>query len=499
MADIKKYFKEKDKFEHLDGSQSYIDWPKPINKYILTYEAYNQSLEEVYFWVLHHLRYGLQISEFDKITDAFAAGLNSAFGGGSQQRLGINQDRISNYLGTIGKLTKELFQIVREIRIIDERLDLYNASMKKKSHAAEITLKGYWVDMVEGGGKNPASVYGMASQIGFVTLPDVFFGAPANLDPDKVDDYVNKLEYNRKLREVLARKLKAYHTWKKHTFKELSSRRRFTIKYLRQHYNAIKLYMDWVKPYLRNVKRLTMDQTKFEKQPELTATFDSALTELEVLAKAKAGNYYSVILVNFFFKTKPEMSYVNEGYNRGPHHNGSLQITFRSYAWTQEDIDNYKKFRREEEFELIGEVDESLKEAIAHLGDEFINYLEEAGEKDIMGTKREEKKEGKKPKRESILDPFVSLFKGVGELGGAFVGHTPGEKEKPTGTCGFCGAQNPIKSFLCKSCEHPLRSPTKQEAFDLENSKKKAIKTVNKKMWTVYKNTKKMKRMLAWS
>jgi len=58
---------------------------------------------------------------------------------------------------------------------------------------------------------------------------------------------------------------------------------------------------------------------------------------------------------------------------------------------------------------------------------------------------------------------------------------------------------NPLKTFTCKNCGHALRSPTKQEAFDMENSKKKATKSANKSMWTIYKNLKKMKRMLAWS
>ena len=52
--------------------------------------------------------------------------------------------------------------------------DSYDADSKSRE-SAEITLKGIWVDMVEQGAKNPASVYGMAREVQFTTLPDLFF------------------------------------------------------------------------------------------------------------------------------------------------------------------------------------------------------------------------------------------------------------------------------------------------------------------------------------
>ena len=84
------------------------------------------------------------------------------------------------------KLTKELFQIVREVRILDERLDLYNSSSKaiknkgnvfdrRMSQSAEIVLRGYWVDLKDGGVKSPGSVYGLATTLGYASLPDLFF------------------------------------------------------------------------------------------------------------------------------------------------------------------------------------------------------------------------------------------------------------------------------------------------------------------------------------
>ena len=47
--------------------------------------------------------------------------------------------------------------------------------------------------------------------------------------------------------------------WKEKTYQELTTREKFVLKYLRQHYNTIKLYMNWIRPYLRNVKDLQME------------------------------------------------------------------------------------------------------------------------------------------------------------------------------------------------------------------------------------------------
>ncbi len=52
--------------------------------------------------------------------------------GSNAQRLSIQQDRASQYLVQIGQLVKQLFPLVRELRIIDERLEMYNSWKKIK-------------------------------------------------------------------------------------------------------------------------------------------------------------------------------------------------------------------------------------------------------------------------------------------------------------------------------------------------------------------------------
>jgi hypothetical protein len=404
-----------------------------------------------------------------KITDIFTSAEHSAFFGVAQQRVGLQQDKVSQFLQTIGKMVRELFQIVREIRILKERLSYYKDSYDTESKSrpsAEITLKGTFIDMVEGGGKNPGSVYGMARELQFTTLPDLFFSVhPAS--SKEVDEVVDKLDFNRKVKEVLKRKLRQFLEWKEHTYKELQTREVFTLKYLRQHFDVIKLYMTWVRPYLRNIKRLQseyMDRYK-ERSVDIVSAFEGSLIEIEFLARYKPkGNkdYYSVALGNFLYRTRPSMNYQQEGYQRGPIHVGTTTITLRAYAWTEEQIQNYIQMRSDEDFELLGVIDGSVKAAMEALGDELEKYLQEAGEKIYQQPAKQEKPQL------NIGGPFISVFKGFGEIASAFI-----PKKGPS-------------------------KPKKKDEYALSQEKKKAIKQAQGNIWTIYKNFKKSHNMIAW-
>ena len=66
------------------------------------------------------------------------------------------------------------------------------------------------------------------------------------------------------VKTVLKRKLFQYINWKEKSEKELHSRRAFQLKYLRQHWSVIRLYMSWIKPYLKSASRLTPNQTQLD-------------------------------------------------------------------------------------------------------------------------------------------------------------------------------------------------------------------------------------------
>ncbi|MEM4260767.1 MAG: hypothetical protein QXG00_06015 [Candidatus Woesearchaeota archaeon] len=437
-------------------------YPKPEKKYRLIFESFGMSIEESYFWVLEHLRQDQAFPKIIKIKDIFSASENSAFWGQSSQRLGIQQDKVQTLFATIGKMIKDLFQLVREIRIIEERLEIYKQAPKTKS--ADVTLKGIYIDLVEGGTEKPTSVYGMAKQVGFTILPDLFFNFQC-YDLSKLDQKIEELPYNPSVKNVLKRKMFSYINWKEKTEIELNNRFIFNLKYLRQHWGIIKMYAGWVKPYIRNIKRLSMSEDHFN-DPELISAFETSIIELEFLAKRDdpKGDYHPVIISSFKLTTKPIMSYQQE-YQRGPVHVGRMEMNLRAYAWNDKQIENYKKMRDEEDMELLGIIDQSIQAAMDALKDDLNRYLEKAGELIPKEKKTEEKKEsffqGSLEPIGGLIDGFKILFGSLvpKELGNVFTNNKGKEKK---------------------------------------DNKKSASSDAKTALWLVYKNYKKSHKLLAW-
>lgn len=407
----------------IENDPTYTGYPAPLRHAEIVLEKPNQNVEEPYYYFYHQLTADWS-HQIEKIVDTYAASQASSHFGHMQSRISAQQGQISQYLKGISDMIKGLFQMVRELRILDDRLSYYedtNNPESKKKDSSEIVLKGLWVDQVEGGAKNPSSVYGLATNVGFTILPDMFFRIHLE-KPDEIDDEIRRKfggMFNEKVVELLKRKLRQYYEWKKRTHLELATRKKFMVKYVKQHYETIKLYIAWIKPYLRYVQQ--MQQTKkLEQSNELISSFESTIVEIEFLAKRKlegSGDFYSVAVINLFHRTRPELNYHAQEYqHKGPTHTGKITINVRTYVWTQDQIDAYKKSKEDQDFQLLGTIDESIKEAIDALGDELKEYLFGYGE-----YKEPEKKAKKKPAQLGILDPFISIVKAFGEIGTMFI------------------------------------------------------------------------------
>ncbi len=441
---------KEEEFEDQRDVYTKTDYPEPHRKFRVIYESFSLSMEETYFWILAALQYDFAFPKVEKITDIFSSAENSSIFGQASQRLGIQQDRITGTLATVGKMVKDLFALVRELRIIDERIAAYDAWTKNKSKSADSTLKQLYIDFAEsqGGQTKPSSVYGLAQNLGYTSLPDYFFNTRI-FKKDEIDATVDAIPTNNNLKNVLRRKLLEFMIWKEETEKEIRHRRKFSLHYLRQHWAVIKMYMGWLKPYLRNVKRLSMNENQIL-GPEIISAFETAALEIEILAydpaRAVKGDS-PCILVNFKYFVKPSLSYQQpESYQRGPVHVGKVDITMRSYGWSKSEIDMYKKYREKQEMELLSVIDASLKAALDALSEDLEKYLAEAGEEEFK-KKQAEKKEikdtrtglqkflnqrvvDKKEAGGGFLEPFVAIFMGVGEIAGAFL---PSVAEKKSG------------------------------------------------------------------
>ncbi|MBW2972867.1 hypothetical protein KY346_00565 [Candidatus Woesearchaeota archaeon] len=397
------------------------DYPKPVNRYYMIYESPNESIEPIYFFCLNQLESSWGYPRIYKISDIFTAAEHSSFWGAATARLGLAADKVSQYLATIGQfIRKDLFQLVRDIRWIDERLK-FHEDARKNIESAEVTLKGIWCDVVDGvvqGQRVGANIFQLATQLQFTTLPDWFFTVHPK-DVEDIDKKVDALPTTKVVKNLLKRKLNQYMVWRDENYKELKQRRLFELKYLRQNYNVIRMYLMWLKPYLKHIERLSVDVKKLS-SAELISAFEGSLIEIEILAaKIPEGNskYFDCILETFNYRTRPSMSFTQEtpGYHRGPVHVGQTRINYRAYAWTQEQIDNFIRMKEKEDFELLKNIDASIKQTLDAIGDDMEEYLTQAGE----AMEPEEKK--KEPEAPSVFEPFAAIGKGFKEMFGSFV------------------------------------------------------------------------------
>jgi hypothetical protein len=453
-----------------------LGYPTSLKTYHLMWELHDLSLEEPYFWVLDVLKESFP--DIIKLEDAFAASENSAFFGITQQRLGGQQDKVSQYLATAGKMVKELFQMVRELRILDERLNYYNKvadqlgkPMSQRDKGSDITLKGIFVDLVQGGGKSASSIFGMSRELEFITLPDLFFDAPPFKDETEITNHIEVLrkDFNQSVLRVLHRHLVQYISWRSSTHKEHTNRRGFMLKYLLQHFEIIKMYLAWTKPYLKHVARLHL-KDKGVDSAELVSAFEGSLLDIEFLARKKHTKdefkgANSCILATFNYRTRAELKVVQEGYQRGPVHIGKMEMFLRAYAWSDKQVEMYQKLKEKETMLLMAEVSGSVYSAMEALGEELDKYIAEAQGKK---SEEEEKKSTKSDEDKSIWEKLFGDF------------YTP-------------------KKVKDKANKKPKKSAQEEEER-IKNALKNnvVIKPATVPCWGVYNNFKKSRGMIAW-
>ena len=393
---------------------------KPHKEFLLINEKYNENVEPTYFWVLGYLRDDLRIERVDKVLDTYSASEGSAFGKGMGQSLGALQDRVVATMKGIAQLVKELFQLVREMRVLEEKLDLYHSG-EKGDDAAEISLKGQYIDLVEGGATSPSSVYSLATKVGFALLPDLFFRTHI-FDKSKVDEVVGKMKFNEKVKEVLKRKLRAYAGWRETTKNTLEHRERFTRKYLKSHYNAIQMNVQWLKPYLKQVSRLSR-MPGAEEKPDILAAIEQAYMEIEIMGIGKAAKPSGVMPIvdcYFVYRTNPEMMYDQQMQYRKPTHTGRIDMTIRARVMTEEQIMAYRIMKEEEDFELLGSINKDIADSLDALGSDLKKYLKEKGEKFEEEKLIEKAKTAEKIA--PIFEPFTNIFRGFKEIGEGMFG-----------------------------------------------------------------------------
>ncbi|MCK4669792.1 MAG: hypothetical protein KAT43_01220 [Nanoarchaeota archaeon] len=465
----------------------------PLIKFNLIHEKYQQQIEPLYFWFLGFLRDSMKIKTGDikKLIDTYSASEAAAFHKHMGQNIGAIQDRISNSLITINRLVKQdLFKMIREIGIITDRLEMIYSGDKFGSerpggphNAAEIAVKDMYINLVEGGSKAPGSVYGLGSQVGFITLPDLFLHTHI-FDKDKVEKIVGGLGgVSTKVKEVLGRKLKAYAIWRFSYKKNLERRRKFMLTYLKQYYNTIQLNIQWMKPYLQQMRRMQM-RMDIKETPDILAAIEQTAMEIELLVKlGKEESYNKVVVLNFYFRTSPETEFSQKYQAPTTKFMGRMEITLKSYAFTDAQIKAYELNAQIDDYELLNQIGGDIQAALDSFGAELKVYLEQADKvgsqssKDAVTEAKTAMRKAGPPGELPLIvekrawwhpiEPFVMIPKGFIDIISIFIQLPKFKREKK-----------------------PLKSELKTQLDDVKSS---ATGTA----WLIYNIFKKSHRMVA--
>jgi len=383
----------------------------PKDGLTLVFTTPHAGIEKYYYQMLEELRE--RSFKVEKVKDVYTASEASDLWGELERRKQMQAEQVMKYLASIGSMMKSLFQMLRELRLIDERLAHYKGRDKGRAED-DIALKGIWIDKVEGGAQKPSSVYGMATQLGFTTLPDLFFNTfpKKRSDIKKIVDSLAEHGINKKIREILQRKLAEFMTWTENTEKELKTGRKFKLMYLRQHFHVIRMYLDWVRPYIKNVSKLNIlaegGKADTRTKTELIRAAESAVMDIELMAeKGAPDDYYKTcIRIVFHFTSQPRLEFRKE-YQRGPIHVGKITIDFEGYAFTAADLKAYRDAKIDDDIEVL----KSVFSSIEALEGELLEYLKEADDAYAQKKLGEGGKEAAKGMAKGGASFIARLFK----------------------------------------------------------------------------------------
>ncbi|PIO00294.1 hypothetical protein COT72_01150 [archaeon CG10_big_fil_rev_8_21_14_0_10_43_11] len=379
-----------------------------LESYTIEIDNIGEGLESHYFKILSLMR--VQGYDVSKTKDVYASSEMSSFWGDMARRRGEQESRAMQLMGTLNGMVKDLFKLVRTVTITEERLSFYDRS-KEGDSAADSALKDIWVTLVEQGTKNPASVLGLASQVGFAPLPDYFYTTRVQ-NADEVDTIVGKYDISEKLAYTLKRKLSQFVAWRERSEKELRVRLKVTKNMLRTHISQLRLYAEWLKPYLRAISKLRDIQ---EERPELVSSFETAWVELSLDGvkkdEKKFGKNIAVIKANFTQRTTPAEAF-QQNYQKGFVHRGRVEIKLSAHVYTE---DEWAKEKAKEDEELFDFLIKHINESLADIKDDLIHVMNDDYEKLYPKKKKEEHKTRKKF-GEQILDSFLNVFPFFGYL-----------------------------------------------------------------------------------
>ncbi|MBS3151577.1 hypothetical protein J4443_04315 [Candidatus Woesearchaeota archaeon] len=357
--------------------------------YSLIYDSFSEGLEPVYFWIVDFMRdnyWGTGL-EVKKTLDEFQGAVGSGFFGDLGTRASIMQDRAMKMLTTINSVVRSIINILYDLKEFDSRLDLYkklkSANAIEKNNA-RLSLKQVWMDRVDLQ-RGRGSINMLTQQLQFVTLRDAFMAADS-------EDQVQDMDLNDRVKRILAPRLQEYLAWEKLSEAELTRRYKIERSYLKSQVNALKLYSQWARPYLKTAQQLTASDYR---TADLVSVFNnmqlqvslfgkkqvkpSELIQTTVFVKNKFANIklpkkiYSCVEITMTYRTIPHTITRTES---GTHYaqGGRINMKFRGFALDEDEVDAVEK---EELYQGLELIESMTKDSLESMQDEIAKYLEQ--------------------------------------------------------------------------------------------------------------------------
>jgi len=385
-----------------------------VEQHTLVYDAFGESLEPIYFWILDNLR-----GEKIKIVDNFSASPASGAYGELGMRATKMQEEAMKILGSVNVVIKSVLNIIYDLKEFKIRLDIYKDSHsedKAKRNSALLSLKQIWLDQVDIKRGN-TSIKGLSQQFDYVTLIDAFMASESVEQLNKKEGEEGYIDLNERVRRLLLQRYGEYDRWLEESEKELNKRFNIEKNYLKSQMASLQLYARWMKPYLKAAQQLEI--TEKRREPNLINAFNSMMLELVLLVKdkyeplndIKIGNlpsvfkkmleknqirkYSSIMIVEFKFRSSPER--MNQG---GYGFRGKIEVTFTSYALDDDEINI-----------LLQAVEEDDAGDSLRLIEQATGESIESIQKDIDEFLSDKKPEYEKEETENEdVNPFSALF-----------------------------------------------------------------------------------------
>ena len=393
-----------------------------VSSHILSFDSQQNQLEPIYYWILD---FASQIgwTNMEKIVDNFMASPGSGQFSEMNQKSSIMQDKAVKMSGDMNQLIKSILNLIYDLKEFELRLEHYDDANdkkdKQKKEEGMLALKQIWLDNVDMK-KGRGAIHQMASaEMGFSTLREAFMIANSHEDVKRMNSEDKKEGgsglINDSVMRILLPRISEFLKWVEYSEAEL--RKRFSIEknYLKSQVETVKLYSQWMKPYIVAAEKLK--QQGFEKNAALVNAFSTTMFELQLLGVKPVSpdedrfegyepkrKYNQVVIITFKYRGHVSQRVTQKG-DYGYGMGGNVDMYFDAYALNDEELTAAKKLLEKDELEKSMEFSLDVAgDALRELKEDLDYFLKSKDEREKeLGVKNQES-------ASQDINPFAALF-----------------------------------------------------------------------------------------